>query len=177
MNLFRRLYQKYQQYKQKKALDARYRLAHHLSSSGILSPNETRRFLDIAPAAPLPANLNEIVGQLNSLATLCRVENDRWWKNPATGAPLARNHGELFMLMVTELAEGYEGIRKDMMDTHLPNRKMVDVELADCMIRMLDYCGEKGIDIGGAFVEKTLYNRSRADHTNAARLAPGGKKF
>jgi len=33
------------------------------------------------------------------------------------------------------------------------------------------------LDLGGALIEKLEYNRSRADHTNAARLAEGGKKF
>jgi hypothetical protein len=31
--------------------------------------------------------------------------------------------------------------------------------------------------IGSAVVEKTQYNRQRADHTFAARAAEGGKKF
>ena len=122
-------------------------------------------------------NLDKMAEQINAMAVLCRIENDRWWHDPKTGIKLDRDPGRLFMLMVTELAEGYEGIRKDQMDTHLPHRKMVEVELADCIIRMLDYAGEHGLDVGGAFVEKTLYNRQRADHTNEARLAAGGKKF
>ena len=49
------------------------------------------------------------------------------------------------MLVVTDIAEATEGERKDLMDDHLPNRKMGEVELADALIRMLDIGGYLGI--------------------------------
>ena len=49
------------------------------------------------------------------------------------------------MLVVTEIAEATEGERKDLMDDHLPNRKMGEVELADVLIRMLDIGGHLGL--------------------------------
>ena len=115
--------------------------------------------------------------QLNEMAKLCHENNKKWWHNPKTGRRIKRNRGEMLMLMVSELAETMEGERKDLMDTHLPHRKMAEVELADAVIRILDYAAGLGYDIGGAFAEKTLYNQKRVDHTNAARLAAGGKKF
>jgi NTP pyrophosphatase (non-canonical NTP hydrolase) len=87
------------------------------------------------------------------------------------------NDGERFMLMVTELAEAFEGKRKNLMDSHLPHRKAVDVELADLLIRLFDYAGENCEDLGGALVEKLEYNRTRADHTLEARRGTNGKKF
>jgi len=54
---------------------------------------------------------------------------------------------------------------------------MVEVELADALIRIFDYAGEYNLDLGGAFIEKLEYNRTREDHTHAARLGPNGKKF
>jgi hypothetical protein len=45
------------------------------------------------------------------------------------------------MLVVSEIAEATEGERKDLMDDHLPTRKMGEVELADALIRMLDIGG------------------------------------
>ena len=99
-----------------------------------------------------------------------------WYTNLETGKRIERNTGEVLMLMVTELAEAMEGYRKNLMDDHLPHRKMVEVELADCVIRIFDTCGAMGLDIGGAIQEKFHYNQKRADHKLENRQKPGGKK-
>lgn len=114
---------------------------------------------------------------LNQYAMECHIDNQKWWHDPATGEPVERNDGEMFALMHSEISEALEGVRKDLMDDHLPHLKMVDVELADCLIRIFDYCGARGIDIETAYQEKRAYNATRADHTNEARLAAGGKRF
>jgi NTP pyrophosphatase (non-canonical NTP hydrolase) len=114
---------------------------------------------------------------LNGFAATCRVANDKWWRDPASSELIQRNHGELFMLMVGEIAEAMEGQRKNLMDPHLPHRKNTEVELADALIRIFDYCGEHYPDIGTAFMEKMAYNAVRADHTAAERLKPHGKRF
>ncbi len=67
--------------------------------------------------------------------------NAKWWINLETGEPLKRNFGELIMLTISELAEALEGDRKNLMDDKLPHRSMLEVELADTLIRMLDYIG------------------------------------
>lgn len=114
---------------------------------------------------------------LNDLSKLCRAENDKWWHDPLTNDLIFRNKGELMMLMVSEIAEAMEGERKDLMDDKLPRRRMVEVELADLLIRVFDYAGEYNLDLGGALIEKLEYNRTRADHTHSARLQKHGKKF
>lgn len=114
---------------------------------------------------------------LNYLRDECHRANETWWHDPATGEPLTRNKGELLMLMVSELAEAMEGERKSLPDDKLPHRKMSEVELADCLIRIFDYAGGFGYDIGGAFVEKMAFNRERADHRPEHRIGEGGKKW
>ncbi len=114
---------------------------------------------------------------LNDITEYCHEANQKWWQDPSTKRPIERNRAELLMLMVSELAEAMEGERKDLMDDKLPHRKMAEVELADALIRIFDYAGGFGYDLGGALVEKMKFNASRRDHTHEARLEAGGKKF
>lgn len=100
-------------------------------------------------------------------------ENNRkagWWNSE-------RNKGELIALIHSELSEALEGIRKNLNDDHLPHRKMEEVELADAVIRIMDYCGAFSLDLEGAIKEKLEYNKHRADHKLENRLKEGGKKF
>ena len=50
-------------------------------------------------------------------------------------------------LVSTEVAEATEGARKNLMDDHLPERPMIEVELADALIRVLDFGGRLGLTI------------------------------
>ena len=100
-----------------------------------------------------------------------------WYKNPETGEPIERNFGEVVALMHSELSEALEADRTDLMDDKLPHRKGVEVEFADCIIRILDTAAALGLDIAGAFIEKNRYNQTRADHKLKNRGAAGGKKY
>ena len=84
---------------------------------------------------------------LNELAAQVHQANIKWWQDPATGKPIQRNKGELLMLVITELAEAVEGIRKNLMDDKLPHRRMEEVEMADAYIRLLDYAGGFGLTL------------------------------
>lgn len=114
---------------------------------------------------------------LNEFADECHKANIQWWKDIATGQPIERNKGELLMLIVSEVAEAMEGERKNLMDTHLPHRRMAEVELADILIRVFDYAGAFGYDIHGAYIEKMDYNAKRADHKAESRLRADGKRW
>ena len=54
---------------------------------------------------------------------------------------------------------------------------MLEVELADAVIRICDICGGLGLDLEGAIYEKLEYNKNRADHKIENRLSENGKKF
>ena len=81
------------------------------------------------------------------------------------------------MLIVSEVAECMEGERKGLNDTHLPHRRMAEVELADILIRVFDYAGAFNYDLDGAFAEKMQYNAQREDHKHEARALKDGKKW
>jgi hypothetical protein len=77
---------------------------------------------------------------LNDLAKQVHAANEKWWTCMETGKPIERNKGELLMLVITELSEAVEGIRRgDLQDDKLPHRKMEEVEMADAKIRLLDF--------------------------------------
>lgn len=119
-----------------------------------------------------------VVSGFNETAKLCHgVAVESGWWDTKDGNPLGRNSGELVALMHSELSEALEGVRKDTMDDHLTHRKTAEVELADCVIRILDYAEAAGYDIGTTIVEKLLYNADRADHKPENREKEGGKSF
>lgn len=114
---------------------------------------------------------------LNELSQLIHADNvaKGFYEGPAQLTELVNQHGtdedkdalkKLFgaqriALMHSELSEGLEGHRKDLMDDHLPHRSSFEVELADALIRILDAAGHYKLDILGAVQEKLAYNRSR----------------
>lgn len=100
-----------------------------------------------------------------------------WYTDLNTGQRVERNFGEVIALMHSELSEALEGWRKGLMDDHLPDREMVEVELADTIIRILDTAGAQGFDVAGAIRDKFAYNQTRQDHKLENRKSDGGKKI
>lgn len=135
--------------------------------------------------------MEESEGRVRDLVAVCfgAAAASGWWTDLHNGGPLhayedhdghvpARiNVGEKLMLIVSEVAEGMEGHRKNLMDDKLPHRPMIEVELADALIRICDLAGGLNLDLGGAVREKLLYNAQRADHKIENRLTEHGKKY
>jgi NTP pyrophosphatase (non-canonical NTP hydrolase) len=118
--------------------------------------------------------------RINELVTYfhCKSKAAGWWHED--GRDLSQDkyvHATKLMLVVTELAEAMEGLRKGLMDDKLPHRKMAEVELADALIRICDLAGVLGYDLGGATVEKDAYNTVRPDHQPGNRKLAGGKAY
>lgn len=130
-----------------------------------------------------------------TLTTVCHFASAHagWWhdstmgrdlidliKNPQSPieARLAKALvAEKLCLSHSELSEAMEGHRKGLMDDKLPHRTMLEVELADAVIRIADLAGALDLDLGGAIAEKMAYNAVRPDHKKEAREAAGGKAY
>ena len=114
-----------------------------------------------------------------------------WWGEPGQtdGVPYdvteVRGSGRFGKALVaqklclthSEISEAMEGHRKGLMDDKLPHRPMIEVELADAVIRIADLAGALGLDLGGAIAEKMAFNAQRPDHKPEARAAAGGKAY
>lgn len=129
-------------------------------------------------------NLNELRDEVHAVA----VEHG-WWETPPS-------FGEIIALCHSELSEAMEEYRdgKPMVycDAYKGNAECnglldcsgvecfsvfrgrkpegIATELADCIIRILDYCGHEGIDIDATVRIKHEYNKTRP-------YRHGGKKL
>jgi NTP pyrophosphatase (non-canonical NTP hydrolase) len=105
-----------------------------------------------------------------------------WWEK-------GRSFGDIISLCHSELSEALEeyrngkvktwyncdGCSKDecyrfSQDCKKAKPEGIPIELADCIIRILDYCGHEGIDIEEAIRIKHEYNKTRP-------YKHGGKKI
>ena len=74
-----------------------------------------------------------------------------------------RNKAECIALMHSELSEALEGLRHgDPPSDKIPEFTSSEEELADCIIRILDYAAWQKLRLGPAIVAKLAMNRTRA---------------
>lgn len=117
-------------------------------------------------------NINELVFECFK-----RSKDAGWYTDPHTNKTIDRNVAEMLCLIHSEISEALEGHRKRKMDDHLPNRKSIEVELADALIRICDLAGYLQLDLGGAVDDKMAYNLRRTDHKLENRAKDGGKLY
>jgi NTP pyrophosphatase (non-canonical NTP hydrolase) len=89
----------------------------------------------------------------------------------------ARKGLKLAMIM-GEVGEALEAVRKNLgCDNHISYYTAEEAELADAVLRIMNYATDHNLRLAEAIVAKNEFNRTRLDHSKEGRAAEHGKQF
>lgn len=113
---------------------------------------------------PMSAGIRALSGYINEMMRA----RGFWDDEPALDSSTEREQSMKaydsmkVMLVVTELAEGVEGLRKgNGPSEHIPEFSCMEEEYADAIIRILDHCAQRKWRIADAIEAKMAFNASR----------------
>lgn len=81
-------------------------------------------------------------------------------------------------LITGEISETLESVRKNLgPDDHIPKYSAEEAEIADAVLRLMNYATDRNLRLAEAIVAKNEFNRNRPDHSKEGRAAVHGKRF
>jgi hypothetical protein len=121
------------------------------------------------------AQRKHIIGAMQAEVLRVNIRNG-WFETERTvGDDLALLHSEVSEALDAYRAHGFDDITGEALptplgDTTIPKPEGFGSELADVLIRLLDTCERRGVDLVAEYERKIIYNATRSHRHGEKRL-------